>query len=347
MVHLIKRRHGEPERQAAELVFERVRAPERAVPLAKDGVAAARIDAEHHADAVRYGAAQPPDQLLLMRQALAVCEHADKALAPAVRADIEVPQQAAPRLFVVGRDGKIAHIVPQRRGGGVRLRLLDQAVLNIDDVVRPRAVEADLSRGDRVLALVAVIERIRRAEDLLDLDVAPAEPRERVLHALSLGPELLTVAQVAEVTPAAAAIVGAVRLTAFRRRLKQLCHLAEGGVFEHLHHQNAAQLPPDGPVDKHDLPVDARDAESLAGIALDARGIDVVFLQCGHHVLLQTQSRGNPRPCELFHRSSGAQKLNFSSSLRSCSANDASVLLSRPLLRRMSAISASPTSTSR
>lgn len=104
-------------------------------------------------------------------------------------------------------------------------------MLNIDDVVRPRAVEADLSRGDRVLALVAVVERIRRAEDLLDLDVAPAEPRERVLHALSLGPELLTVAQVAEVTPAAAAIVGAVRLTALRRRLKQLCHLAEGRRF--------------------------------------------------------------------------------------------------------------------
>lgn len=33
--------------------------------------------------------------------------------------------------------------------------------------------------------------------------------------------------------------------------------LAEGHVFQHLHHQNVAVLAPDGVVDEHHLPVDA------------------------------------------------------------------------------------------
>ena len=59
--------------------------------------------------------------------------------------------------------------------------------------------------------------------------------------------------------------------------------LAEGHVFQHLHHQNVAVLAPDGVVDEHHLPVDAGHAQPLAGVALDGEGDKLIFSGADHN----------------------------------------------------------------
>ena len=78
--------------------------------------------------------------------------------------------------------------------------------------MRARAVKAHGAVGRyRILRLVAVAQDILSAEDLLNGDAAAADTRERILHALLLQPQLLTVAHVAVSTAAAARKIRTVR----------------------------------------------------------------------------------------------------------------------------------------
>lgn len=114
-------------------------------------------------------------------------------------------QKAAPRPLVVARRAEIAHILPHGLRRGVRLRLHQQTFPRVDDLVRAGAVEADPPvRRDGILRLVAVAPRLRRAEDLLHLDLAPTDARKIILHAPALEGKLLGIVHVAVGAAAAA-----------------------------------------------------------------------------------------------------------------------------------------------
>ena len=112
-----------PERLAAERILKPVAPPERAVAVAKDNVALFRVRAQHDAGALRARIAQERDKPVFFRQFISVHEHADKALPRRVRANVEMADKAAARLFVVARDAAGLHIFAQRlrRGGGLGL----------------------------------------------------------------------------------------------------------------------------------------------------------------------------------------------------------------------------------
>ena len=122
-VDLIKRRHTQPERLAAERILKPVAPPERAVAVAKDDVALFRVRAEHDAGALRACIAQERDKPVFFRQFISVHEHADKALPRRVRANVEMADKAAARLFVIARDAAGLHIFAQRLRRGIGLGL--------------------------------------------------------------------------------------------------------------------------------------------------------------------------------------------------------------------------------
>lgn len=73
-------------------------APERAHGLAEDGVAAARVRIENDGAQAGHGFAQRIDQIVLVRETLAVDDKADKHLLRSLgMADIDMPQKARVR----------------------------------------------------------------------------------------------------------------------------------------------------------------------------------------------------------------------------------------------------------
>lgn len=187
-------------------------------------------------------------------------------------------QKAAPRPLVVARRAEIAHILPHGLRRGVRLRLHQQTFPRVDDLVRAGAVEAHSAvRRDGILRLVAVAPRLRRAEDLLHLDLAPTDARKIILHAPALEGKLLGIVHVAVGAAAAARKIRAVRRDAVRRRRKHLEHLGEGRGLQHLQNKNTADLAAQRAGHKDDKAVDARDARALARIALDGNGVFLIF----------------------------------------------------------------------
>ena len=144
-------------------------------------------------------------------------------------------QKAAPRPLVVARHAEIAHILPHGLRRGVRLRLHQQTFPRVDDLVRAGAVEPHSAvRRDGILRLVAVAPRLRRAEDLLHLDLAPTDARKIILHAPALEGKLLGIVHVAVGAAAAARKIRAVRRDAVRRGRKHLEHLGKGRGLQHL-----------------------------------------------------------------------------------------------------------------
>ena len=177
----------------------------------------------------------------------------------------------------------LRQILPQGRRQCIRLRLLKEAVLHLHHLMAAGPIKAHPAvGGHRVLALIAVAQGLCGAQNFLHGHVAAAQSGQGILNPLALGPQLLGVVQMAEVAAAAAAIVGTVRLLPVGGGAMAQDRLAEGHVFQHLHHQNVAVLAPDGVVDEHHLPVDAGHAQPLAGVALDGTAVYMIFLQCGH-----------------------------------------------------------------
>ena len=247
-------------------------------------------------------------------------------------------QKAAPRPLVVARRAEIAHILPHGLRRGVRLRLHQQTFPRVDDLVRAGAVEADPPvRRDGILRLVAVAPRLRRAEDLLHLDLAPADARKIILHAPALEGKLLGIVHVAVGAAAAARKIRAVRRDAVRRGHKHLKHLGEGRGLQHLQNKNAAHLAAQRAGHKDDKTVDARDARALARIALDGNGVFLIFRDS--HSVFPKKGRGAPRPFLLFY-----WKRSMSAVIWPVKA--AISLFERPLKRRMSSSSASPAASS-
>ena len=218
-----------------------------------------------------------------MGQALSVHQQAHQGFPGAAGADVQVPQQAPAGGLVVGGHLEPGDIVPQGLGQGVGLRLLDETVLHMHHLVAAGPVEPHLPRrGNGVNALVAVVQGLFRAQNFFHRHLRAADTGQGVLDPGPLGPQLLVIGHMPEVAAAAAAIIRTVRLPPGGRRLCQGGDLAEGGVFQHLHHQNVAGLAPDGPVDEHHLAVYPGDAQALAGIAVDMGAVNAVFLQSGH-----------------------------------------------------------------
>ena len=218
-----------------------------------------------------------------MGQAGAVDQQARQGLPPAAGADVQVPQQAPASGLVIRLHLKPGDIVPHRLSQGIGLRLLDETVLHMHHLVAAGPVKAHLPRrGDGIDALVAVVQGLLRTQNFLHRHLRAADAGQGVLNPGTLGPQLLLIGHMPEIAAAAAAIIRTVRLPPGGRRLRQGGDLAEGGVFQHLHHQNVAGLAPDGPVDEHHLAVYPGNAQALAGIAVDMGAVNAVFLQCGH-----------------------------------------------------------------
>ena len=286
MVHLIERRHGQPEGQAAQPVGEHVLAPQGTVLAAQYGAGGLGVHAQHHAYRLRHRLPQQGHQLRLVGQLLPVDQHADQRLPRLVGADVQMPQQAAAGLFIVAGHPIRLDIPPQGVRRRVRRGLLQQAALHGHQLVAARLVKAHLPvGGDGVLALVAVVQRLAAVNGLHG-DVAAADAVQGVLHPLPLGVQLLLPVHVAEVTAAAPPVPRAVRLTAVGGRLMHLHDLAEGGVFQHLENEHVAVLAPQRPVDEHRLSVDTRHAQPLGGIALDAGAVCSVLLRHGSELEL-------------------------------------------------------------
>ena len=262
-----------------------------------------------------------------------------------------MPHQALAGGLIVGGDFVTAHPLPHRLGGAVGCLRLDQAPVNGHHLVGPGLEKADGAVSPyRVLALVAVVLRIFGPQDLLHLQVQPADAGQSVLHPLALGPQLLRVGQVPVGASAAPARIGAVRLHAVRRGGMDLHDLPGAGGLHHPGDAEVHLFPPDGVRHKHHRAAYPGDAQALAGVAVNHRSIDLPFFQWFHGFLSSLNmnrvagraARHALRMCIFYNYSS-----HLSSSWRSCSAQRLRVLLSRPLERRMTSTRRWPSATNR
>ena len=188
----------------------------------------------------------------------------------------------------------------------------------------PGLEKADFPMGPYgVLAFVAVMLRVFRPQNLIHLDVRTSNAGQRVLNALPFGPQFFRIGEMAEVTAAAFAVIGAVRKGTLRGGSVNLHEFPQGVGFHDPRDSQVNPLPPDGPGHEDHGAVQPDDAIALAGIAFHQSGVDLAAFQ-------------------VFHRS-GAYASHFSSSCRSSAAYLARDLLSRPLLRLMNSVSMLPT----
>ena len=282
-VDLIERRYRQSEREAAEGIHDGIFTPESAVRIAENRVAAAGIGAQHHAHRLRYRLAQHVYQFGFMRQFLAVDQQADETLTAGIGSYIQVAQQALPGFLIVTLHGKATNVLPHGLSSGIGLGLLNQALRRLHHVVGTGAIETHLAvSGDGILTLVAVTQRIVGTDDFLHLHGAAAQTGQSILHSLTLGNQLLDVVHVAKIAAATLTVVGAIRLAAVFRGCIHRHHFAEGGIFQHLQHQNVANFTADSTVDKDYLTVNAGNAQSFGGISFDGGAIYFVLLQSSH-----------------------------------------------------------------
>ena len=127
-------------------------------------------------------------------------------------------------------------------------------------------------RTHGVLGLIAVVERMLRAEDLFHRKVQPADARQGVLHLPALGPQLFGVAHVAVDAAAAPAKDRAVWLPPLRGRLRDLHDLSGVAGLHDLRDAQLHRLAADGAGYKDHRAADANDPKALAGVALYCAG---------------------------------------------------------------------------
>ena len=277
-VHLVKRGDGQLEPEAAEGVHQEILPPEGAVLVPQDDVALFCIRVQHHAHGPGRRRPDEGRQLRLPGQLLAIGHHAAKALALPVHPDVEVPHQTLAGALVIGGNFIPPHPVPHGLGRFVGDLRLDEAAVHSHHLVAAGLVKADGASGAHgVLALVAVVGGVLGPQNLLHLEVRAPQAGQGVLDPLALGPQLLRVAHVLEVTAAALAEIGTLRLRPLRGGLAELHHLAGGAGLHDLCDAQVDLLAPHGPGDEHHGAVQAHDAKALTGVALHGAGIDAVF----------------------------------------------------------------------
>ena len=155
-----------------------------------------------------------------------------------------------------------------------------------DHPVGPGLEKTDGAVGPHgVLALIAVVRGVLGPYDFLHPEVGAAQAGQGVLHPLALGPQLLGIAHVLEITAAALAEIGALRLRPLRGGFFDFHDLSRGAGLHHFCDAQVDVLAPDGLGHEHHGAVQAHNAQALAGVALHGAGINVIFKQFFHNDL--------------------------------------------------------------
>lgn len=278
------------EGHAAQGLLQKIPPPEGVVVRPQDHIGVPGVLVEHHPGQRGDSLAQPPDQLLGMGEGASIGHHTAQGLPGPVGADVQVADQAGAGRLLVGRDVEVLH--PPQKGqtqGGDGLRL-EEAVGHIQYVVASGAVvahrRAPAARRHGELHLVAVAVGRLRAQQRGQVQPDPAHPLQGVGDALALGPQLLGIGEVPELTAAAPAKQRTVRLGTLRGGLQQLHPPAPGHVGAHLLQTDPPELPLGGEGDKDHPALQPGHPHSLRRISLNAEGVDRVFLPFCHCLLL-------------------------------------------------------------
>ena len=297
-VDLEKRRHRQPEGQAAQLLLQIVPAPQGAVFLSQDHIGVPGVEIQHHPYKARAHPAQSIHKLLLEGQAGPVDHQAAQSLVTAVGTHIQVPDQPGAVLLPIGGDLISLHPFfhgPPQGGDG---QGLEQAVRRIQHVVAAGAVIADgqppLLLGHRELHLISIALRLLRPQHRGQFQLHAAHTLQRIGHPLALGLQLLGIGHVPELTAATPARQGTVGFQPLLGALQQLHSPGPGHVLRHLLQADGPALPPDGPRDKDHPALQPGHPHALGGVAGDLGGVDSIFLPV-HAV--HPLSPGTPGPC--------------------------------------------------
>ena len=145
---------------------------------------------------------------------------------------------------------------------------------------------APASGGHGELHLVAVAVGRLRTQHRGQGQPDPAHPLQGVGDALALGPQLLGIGEVPELTASASTKQGAVCFRPLWGGFQQLQTPAPGHVGAHLLQTDPPELPLGGEGDKDHPALQPGHSHSLRRIALDAEGVDRVFLPFCHCLLL-------------------------------------------------------------
>ena len=213
-------------------------------------------------------------------------------------------------VFVVGADLVFAQILHDRRPRRVGARGLDAAAFDLDDLVRPLLEKSGdrpvFSRCGRVLRLIPVSLAGFRPGDLHALELLPAQPVQRIRHALRLEFALGGIVQMPEIAAAALLGIGAQAIDTVRRARYNLLDPAVCGVFPDVDDAKLVFLVRRGVRHKHGAALHAANAQPLAGEARDGSAVDFVLFQHSqpHFVSRETVFFRSV----LYHRKSALQR---------------------------------------
>jgi len=160
---------------------------------------------------------------------------------------------------------------------------LEETAVHRHHLMSPGLEKADFPPGPHgVLALVAVVVRIFCPQNLLHHDIGAANPAQGVLNPPALGPELLGVGEVPEVTAAAPSVIGAVGDGPLRGGGVNLYKLSQGVGLHDPDDFQLHPLSPEGLGHEDHGAVQTDDAIAFAGIALDQGSVDLAVFQVFH-----------------------------------------------------------------
>ena len=144
MVDLVKGGGRDGKRDAQDAVFNGGGAPQRRIGIPQDDIGLAGVVAELHTGQPGQMFPQGGDQLLRMRQELAVDDHNHHDLPrDGAHANKERAYQASVGALVVDRDAEGVDVAAQQACGHKGLAGLQQAVFTGDDLMAAAAENAD------------------------------------------------------------------------------------------------------------------------------------------------------------------------------------------------------------
>jgi len=196
------------------------------------------------------------------------------------RLDYYVPYQSGVRFFIVCRYFITLDEVAKRRKNSYMRFVLDGAVLNGNDAVAARRVEADPAFSDGELRLVAPAERIFRANYVFDGRAGKfPDARQRVDYDFFFNFQLITVFAVLENATAAARGDGAARRYPAGRGRDNFFDLSVGITRLRLDDAHVKAVGRERPLDENGAAVYPSDAEAARVGAFDGELMYFIFPQ--------------------------------------------------------------------
>ena len=275
-VDLIKGQRPEPDRYAAQGIFDKSRTVERVCLIAEDDVGVFGVDVQQDGRDIRELLTQPADKLFGVGQLWTGADEADHDLTAVDAAPQEnVADKSFSTLLIVGLNVVVGEKCTERVANVVQDAGLKLAVRAGNDTVGAACIESNaglavFAAADRELNFVAVAVNFRRGECRQDGNIQTTDTAESIGYIFLLGGKLCLIAQMAQAASAARPGGRTVSINAVGRSSQKLVQNTKSVPFAVLDDLHTGNIAGSSTGNKNGLAVIGMcDAAAIVGETLD------------------------------------------------------------------------------